>query len=68
MLGGKDVDAAGQPVGSAEKLKSEIMANGPLACGIHATDELEAFGTTTPVDKYPGEQSHQTDRADRYCF
>jgi cathepsin X len=54
VLGGKDVDAAGKPVGSAEKLKSEIMANGPLACGIHATDDLEAFGTTTPVSHYPG--------------
>jgi len=54
VLGGKDVDAEGAPVGSAEKLKSEIFANGPLACGIHATDKLEAFGTTDPVSSYPG--------------
>jgi len=54
VLGGKDIDAKGHPVGSAQKLKAEIMANGPLACGIHATDQLEAFGTTTPVSSYPG--------------
>ena len=44
---------------SAQKLKSEIYTNGPLACGIHATDELEAFGTTTPVASYPGGIFHQ---------
>ena len=44
-LGGADVDAAGAAVTSAQKLQAEIFANGPLACGIHATDELEAFGT-----------------------
>lgn len=49
-----NVDAAGQIVGSAERLKAEIYANGPLACGIHATSKLEAFGTTDPVDSYPG--------------
>eukprot|EP00038_Savillea_parva_P007691 m.171885 g.171885 ORF g.171885 m.171885 type:complete len:635 (+) comp13441_c0_seq1:550-2454(+) len=54
VLGGADTDAVGNTVGSEEKLKAEIMNNGPLACGIHATDELEAFGTTTPVDHYPG--------------
>lgn len=55
VLGGSDVDATGKPVGSAQKLQAEILANGPLACGIHATDELEAFGTTTPMSHYPGE-------------
>jgi cathepsin X len=54
VLGGSNVDATGAPVGSAEKLKAEIFKNGPLACGIHATEELEAFGTTKPVDSYPG--------------
>ena len=49
-LGGADVDASGAAVTSAQKLKAEILANGPLACGIHATDELEAFGTTTPLN------------------
>ena len=49
-----DFDVEGAKVGSADKLKAEIMANGPLACGIHATDQLEAFGTTTPVSHYPG--------------
>ena len=41
-LSGGDKDAAGQTVGAADKLKAEIMTNGPLACGIHATDQLEA--------------------------
>lgn len=54
VLGGADTDAVGKTVGSTEKLKAEIMANGPLACGIHATDELEAFGTTKPISDYPG--------------
>ena len=52
--GGGNTDAVGATVGSSDKLKAEIMANGPLACGIHATDKLEAFGTTTAVDTYPG--------------
>ena len=52
--GGGDVDAVGAAVSKKQKLQAEIMANGPLACGIHATDELEAFGTTTPVASYPG--------------
>jgi len=51
---GPDKDASGATVGNSEKLKAEIMQNGPLACGIHATDELEAYGTTTPVSSYPG--------------
>ncbi len=54
VLGGADVDAAGQPVGAKEKLQAEIMTSGPLACGIHATDKLEAFGTTDAVSSYPG--------------
>ena len=49
-----DLDASGNFVSNADKLKAEIFKNGPLACGIHATDELEAFGTTVPVDSYPG--------------
>mmetsp|Transcript_7903 Transcript_7903/g.11071 ORF Transcript_7903/g.11071 Transcript_7903/m.11071 type:complete len:624 (-) Transcript_7903:153-2024(-) len=52
--GGSDLDAKAQPVASAQKLKAEIYQNGPLACGIHATDELEAFGTTKAVESYPG--------------
>ena len=54
VLGGRDTDRNGVRVSSAQKLKAEIFAHGPLACGIHATDELEAFGTTTPVASYPG--------------
>lgn len=53
-LSGGDRDATGQLVGNPDKLKAEIMTNGPLACGIHATDQLEAYGTTTPVSHYPG--------------
>jgi cathepsin X len=57
VLSGGDaaaLDVSGALVSNADKLKAEILANGPLACGIHATPELEAFGTTTPVDAYPG--------------
>lgn len=46
-------DLSGVEASNSDKLKAEIYANGPLACGIHATDELEAFGTTTAVDTYP---------------
>ena len=53
------VDALGASVSGAQQLQAEILANGPLACGIHATDELEAFGTTTPVSSYPGGIFHQ---------
>jgi len=53
--GGSDYDAAGKQLSNADKLKAEIFARGPLACGIDATDKLEAFGTTTPISSYPGE-------------
>ena len=53
-LGGTDLDLEGNLVTGEQKLQAEIMQNGPLACGIHATPALEAFGTTTPVDHYPG--------------
>lgn len=54
VLGGNDQDVSGQTLSPADKLKAELYANGPLACGIHANDKLEAFGTTTRVDSYPG--------------
>eukprot|EP00937_MAST-01D_sp_MAST-1D-sp2_P006323 g6323.t1 len=54
LSGDKHHDAAGQLANKQDKLKAEIFANGPLACGIHANDKLEAFGTTTPVSSYAG--------------
>ena len=54
LSGDSHTDKFGVKVSDADRLKAEIFANGPLACGIHATPELEAFGTTTPVDSYPG--------------
>lgn len=54
LSGDVHTDAEGSRVSTAGKLKAEIYANGPLACGIHATPTLEAFGTTTPVSQYPG--------------
>ena len=56
---GSDFDADGVKLSSVDKMKAEIYQGGPVACGIHATPELEAFGTTTPVDSYPGGIFHQ---------
>ncbi len=41
--GGSDRDASGALVGSVDKMKAELFQNGPLACGIHATNELIAY-------------------------
>jgi cathepsin X len=41
--GGSDRDASGALVGSADKMKAELFQNGPIACGIHATNELLAY-------------------------
>lgn len=54
LSGDRDTDVRGVKVSSEQRIKAELYAHGPLACGIHATDELEAFGTTTPVASYPG--------------
>ena len=54
LSGDAHTDITGAQVSNQDKLKAEIFTNGPLACGIHATDELEAFGTTVPVSSYPG--------------
>ena len=54
LSGDADTDKAGVKVSNQDRLKAEIYQNGPLACGIHATPELEAFGTTTPTSSYPG--------------
>jgi len=53
-LGGSDLDIDSNLVTGEQKLQAEIMTNGPLACGIHATPALEAYGVTTPVSHYPG--------------
>ena len=53
--GGANVDKVGNVAQSIDKLKAEIFANGPVACGIHATPELEAFGTTTSIGTYPAQ-------------
>ena len=53
-------DIKGIEVSNSDKLKAEIFSNGPLACGIHATDELEAFGTTVPINTYPGSIFNQS--------
>jgi cathepsin X len=58
--GGSNFDAVGNKLSNADKLKAEIFARGPLACGIDATDKLEAFGTTTSISSYPGEIFEQT--------
>jgi len=55
LSGDAHTDAAGVAASKQDKLKAEIFAGGPLACGIHANDKLEAFGTTTPISSYPGE-------------
>ena len=41
--GGADVDAVGWPVSRADKMKAELAARGPIACGIHVTDKFEAY-------------------------
>jgi len=41
--GGADVDAVGWPVSRADKIKAELAARGPVACGIHVTPKLEAY-------------------------
>ena len=56
---GSDYDIDGVLLSSVDKIKAEVSQGGPVACGIHATPELEAFGTTTPVDSYPGGIFHQ---------
>ena len=41
--GGKDIDAAGNRLSKADKIKAEVFAHGPVACGIHVTDEFENY-------------------------
>ena len=45
--GGDDVDAAGNVLSHADKVRAEIYANGPVSCGIHATKKFEAYKGNT---------------------
>jgi len=43
VQGGSDFDKVGNRLSKADKMKAEIIARGPISCGVHVTDKFEAY-------------------------